>query len=84
MSSLSLSVRVLRCSDYYEVLCFSRDASDADLKKQYRKLALQLHPDKNRAPKSDEAFKGLSNCLIITMMSFRSGFSCEQCLWSSE
>ena len=42
----------------------SRDASEADLKKQYRKLALQLHPDKNRAPKADEAFKGLTHLLV--------------------
>ncbi|CAI8034120.1 DnaJ homolog subfamily B member 14 [Geodia barretti] len=52
---------VLRCRDYYEVLGVSRDASEADLKKQYRKLALQLHPDKNRAPKADEAFRAVSN-----------------------
>lgn len=35
-----------------------RTATEAEIKKQYRRLALQLHPDKNSAPKAEEAFKG--------------------------
>ncbi len=33
--------------DYYEVLGVARDASDADLKKSYRRLAMKYHPDRN-------------------------------------
>lgn len=33
--------------DYYEVLGVGRDASDADLKKSYRRLAMKYHPDRN-------------------------------------
>jgi curved DNA-binding protein CbpA len=48
--------------DYYEILGVEKDASDSDLRKAYKKLALQFHPDKNRAPGSTEAFKGLFLC----------------------
>ena len=33
--------------DYYETLGLNRDASDDDVKKAYRRLAMKLHPDRN-------------------------------------
>jgi len=44
---------------HYRVLGVDTTASDTELKKAYRKKALQLHPDKNSAPGSDEAFKAV-------------------------
>jgi DnaJ-related protein SCJ1 len=42
-------VAVVVCNvDYYKVLGVDRDASDKDIKRQYRKLSKQWHPDKNR------------------------------------
>jgi molecular chaperone DnaJ len=52
--------------DFYEVLGVSREASEEDLKKAYRKLAMQYHPDRNQGDKAAEAkFKELNEAYDV-------------------
>jgi molecular chaperone DnaJ len=44
-------------SDYYEVLSVGRDADEATLKKAFRKLAFEFHPDRNSSPEAAEKFR---------------------------
>jgi len=51
--------------DYYEVLGVERGASADDIKKAFRKLAFQYHPDRNKEPDAEEKFKEFSEAYAI-------------------
>lgn len=54
--------------DYYEVLGVARGASTEDVKRAYRKLAVQFHPDKNPDdPHAEEKFKELGEAYDVLM-----------------
>lgn len=53
-------------SDYYSILGVSKNATGADIKKAYRKLALQHHPDRNKGNKeSEEKFKEVTKAYEV-------------------
>jgi molecular chaperone DnaJ len=51
--------------DYYEVLGVPRDASNEDIKKAFRKLAFQYHPDRNRDDGASEKFKEINEAYEV-------------------
>ncbi len=53
-------------ADYYELLGISRDASDQEIKKAYRKMAVKFHPDKNQGnAEAEEKFKEVSEAYDV-------------------
>lgn len=51
--------------DYYEVLGVSKSASLAEIKKAYRKLALQWHPDRNKSADAHDKFKEINEAYAV-------------------
>jgi molecular chaperone DnaJ len=51
--------------DYYEVLGVPRDAGDAEIKKAFRKLARELHPDVSDAPQADKDFREVAEAYEV-------------------
>uniref|UniRef100_A0A3B4A6R3 J domain-containing protein n=1 Tax=Periophthalmus magnuspinnatus TaxID=409849 RepID=A0A3B4A6R3_9GOBI len=51
--------------DYYEILEINRNATDADIKKAYRRLARKFHPASNKEPGSYEKFRQLGEALDV-------------------
>ena len=47
--------------DYYEILGVPKDAGEKEIKKAFRKLAIQYHPDKNTEPDAREKFEKIAN-----------------------
>ncbi len=52
-------------SDFYSVLGVFRDASEDEVKKAYRKLAMEYHPDRNNSPDAEAKFKELSEAYEV-------------------
>ncbi len=51
--------------DYYEVLGLDKNASQEEIKKAYRKLALEWHPDRNKSPEATEKFKQINEAFEV-------------------
>ena len=51
--------------DYYEVLGVSKNASKDEIKDAYRKLAMQYHPDRNKAVDAEDKFKEISEAYAV-------------------
>ena len=55
----------MAAKDYYEVLGVQKGATKEQIKDAYRKLALQFHPDRNKAPEAEARFKEISEAYAV-------------------
>ena len=55
----------MKYKDYYETLGIKRDASDAEIKSAYRKLARKYHPDLNKTSEAEEKFKDINEAYEV-------------------
>ncbi|KAL4589762.1 hypothetical protein LXL04_002672 [Taraxacum kok-saghyz] len=65
---ITIVSEIKRKKDYYDILGLEKSCTVDDIRKAYRKLSLKVHPDKNKAPGSEEAFKKVSKafqCLRV-------------------
>ena len=51
--------------DYYHLLNINRSATETDIKKAYRKLAMEFHPDVNTEKEAEEKFKAISEAYTV-------------------
>ncbi len=55
----------MKYKDYYETLGIKRDATDAEIKSAYRKLARKYHPDVNKTKEAEEKFKDINEAYEV-------------------
>jgi DnaJ-class molecular chaperone len=57
--------KIIERKDYYEILDLGKNASEEEIRKSYKKLAIKFHPDKNKSKLAEEAFKKISHSFHV-------------------
>jgi len=55
----------VRRKDYYKILGVDRNATQEEIKRAFRRLALKYHPDRNKSPDAEEKFKEISEAYAV-------------------
>ncbi|XP_021904885.1 chaperone protein dnaJ 49 [Carica papaya] len=61
---------IKRKTDYYKILGLEKTCSVEEIRRAYRKLSLKVHPDKNKAPGSEEAFKKVCKAFKFFLLAY--------------
>jgi len=56
---------ILNKKNYYEILGLNNDASEEEIRKSYKKLAVKFHPDKNKSKFASDAFKKIAHSFTV-------------------
>ena len=77
LSEAETALKRSKEKDYYKILGVKRDASQKEIKKAYRKLALKWHPDKHKEDKevAEEKFKEVQQAYDLIMKQKQQGYS---------
>ena len=52
-------------TDYYDILGLSRGVGEEDIRKAFRKKAMEYHPDRNKSPDAEEKFKEINEAYQV-------------------
>ena len=52
-------------TDYYDILGLSRGGGEEDIRKAFRKKAIEYHPDRNKSPDAEEKFKEINEAYQV-------------------
>lgn len=58
-------IKISKLKNYYEILGVHQSATEDEIRKAYKKLAVKYHPDKNKSEHSTEAFKKISSAFSV-------------------
>ena len=58
---------LVAAKSYYDILGVKKDASQKEIKKAFRKLAMKYHPDKNKEPDAEEKFREIAQVFYLNI-----------------